>query len=177
MLNAHVDSWHTGVGATDNADGTSVMMEAMRILKAIGAKPRRTIRLAIWGGEEQGLLGSKEWVKRHLEGDANKDERENFSVYLNMDNGTNKVYGFGMENNEGARVLFDKWLERHERPGHAEEHQHPHHFHGPSQFSRRRRARVQSLSGLRKIMTCALITPTWIWWITSIRTISNKPRS
>jgi hypothetical protein len=111
MLGAHVDSWHTGVGATDNADGTSVMMEAMRILKAIGAKPRRTIRLAIWGGEEQGLLGSKEWVKQHLEGDANKEARENFSVYLNMDNGTNKVYGFGMENNEGARILFDRWLE------------------------------------------------------------------
>lgn len=111
MLGAHVDSWHTGVGATDNADGTSVMMEAMRILKTVGANPRRTIRLAIWGGEEQGLLGSKEWVKQHLEGDANKEARENFSVYLNMDNGTNKVYGFGMEHNEGARVLFDKWLE------------------------------------------------------------------
>jgi Zn-dependent M28 family amino/carboxypeptidase len=87
------------------------MMEALRILKAIGAKPRRTIRLAIWGGEEQGLLGSKEWVHQHLEGDANKEARDNFSLYINMDNGTNKVYGFGMENNEGARVLFDKWLE------------------------------------------------------------------
>jgi hypothetical protein len=110
MLGAHVDSWHTGTGATDNADGTAVMMEALRILQAIGAKPKRTIRLAIWGGEEQGLLGSKEWVKRHLEGDANKAERDSFSLYLNMDNGTNKVYGFGMENNEGAKPLFDKWI-------------------------------------------------------------------
>jgi carboxypeptidase Q len=110
MLGAHVDSWHTGQGATDNADGTAVMMEAMRILANIGVKPRRTIRLGIWGGEEQGLLGSKEWVTRHLAGDANKDARENFSLYLNMDNGTNKVFGFGMENNEGAKPLFDKWL-------------------------------------------------------------------
>jgi carboxypeptidase Q len=99
------------VGANDNADGTTTMMEAKRILKAIGARPRRTIRLALWGGEEQGLLGSKEWVNRHLAGDANKDARENLSVYINIDNGTNKIYGFAMENNEGAKPLFDKWLD------------------------------------------------------------------
>lgn len=110
MLGAHVDSWHTGTGATDNADGVSTMMEAMRILKAVGAKPRRTIRLGIWSGEEQGLLGSKEWVKAHLAGDANKAARDNFSLYINIDNGTGKIYGFGMEHNEGARLLFDKWL-------------------------------------------------------------------
>jgi hypothetical protein len=110
MLGAHIDSWHTGVGATDNADGTATMMEAMRILKVIGAKPRRTIRLALWGGEEQGLLGSKEWVAKHLAGDANKEARDNFSVYINIDNGTGKIYGFGMENNEGAKPLFDSWL-------------------------------------------------------------------
>jgi hypothetical protein len=110
MLGAHIDSWHTGVGATDNADGVATMMEAMRILKAVGAKPRRTIRLALWGGEEQGLLGSKAWVTRHLEGDANQKERENFSVYFNIDNGTGPVYGFAMENNEGAKPLFDSWL-------------------------------------------------------------------
>jgi carboxypeptidase Q len=110
MLGAHLDSWHTGVGATDNADGVTTMMEAMRILKAVGAKPRRTIRVAIWGGEEQGLLGSKAWVAQHLVGDANRQAREDFSVYFNIDNGTGPIYGFAMENNEGAKPLFDAWL-------------------------------------------------------------------
>jgi carboxypeptidase Q len=110
MLGAHIDSWHTGVGATDNADGVTTMMEAMRILKAAGAKPRRTIRLALWGGEEQGLLGSKAWVTRHLAGDANRREFDNFSVYINIDNGTGPIYGFAMEDNEGAKPLFDSWL-------------------------------------------------------------------
>jgi carboxypeptidase Q len=110
MLGAHLDSWHTGVGATDNADGVTTMMEAMRILKAVGAKPRRTIRVAIWGGEEQGLLGSGAWVAQHLVGDANRQAREDFAVYFNIDNGTGPIYGFAMENNEGAKPLFDAWL-------------------------------------------------------------------
>jgi carboxypeptidase Q len=110
MLGAHLDSWHTGVGATDNADGVTTMMEAMRILKAVGAKPRRTIRVAIWGGEEQGLLGSKAWVAQYLVGDANRQAREDFSVYFNIDNGTGPIYGFAMENNEGAKPLLDAWL-------------------------------------------------------------------
>ena len=76
MVGAHLDSWHTGVGATDNADGTVTVMEAMRILKAVGARPRRTIRVALWGGEEQGLLGSRAWVAQHLAGDANAAARE-----------------------------------------------------------------------------------------------------
>ncbi len=110
MLGAHIDSWHTGVGATDNADGVTTMMEAMRILKAIGAKPRRTIQLAIWGGEEQGLLGSKAWVTSHLEGADNRQAKENFSAYFNIDNGTGPIYGFAMEDNEGAKPFFDAWL-------------------------------------------------------------------
>jgi len=111
MLGAHVDSWHTAVGATDNADGTTTMIEAMRILKAAGARPRRTIRIAIWGGEEQGLLGSKAWVAQHLAGDANRQERENLSVYFNIDNGTGPIYGFALENNADARPMMDAWLE------------------------------------------------------------------
>jgi hypothetical protein len=110
MLGAHLDSWHAGVGAVDNADGVATMMEAMRILKAVGAKPRRTIRVGLWGGEEQGLLGSKAWVAQHLAGDANREARENFAVYFNIDNGTGPIYGFAMENNEGAKPLFDAWL-------------------------------------------------------------------
>src|SRR5207253_10531001 len=78
MIGAHLDSWHTGVGATDNADGAATVMEAMRILKAIDARPRRTIRVALWGGEEQGLLGSRAWVEQHLAGDANRAARDKF---------------------------------------------------------------------------------------------------
>jgi carboxypeptidase Q len=80
MIGGHLDSWHTGVGATDNADGATTVIEAMRILKAVGASPRRTIRVALWSGEEQGLLGSRAWVERHLAGDANRAEREKFDV-------------------------------------------------------------------------------------------------
>jgi hypothetical protein len=71
MLGAHFDSWHTGTGATDNAAGSAVMLEAMRILKATGVRLRRTVRLALWTGEEQGLLGSKEYVKDALRGSGN----------------------------------------------------------------------------------------------------------
>jgi hypothetical protein len=110
MMGAHIDSWHTGVGATDNADGSTTVMEAMRILKAVGAKPRRTIRVALWGGEEQGLLGSRAWVKEHLAGDANKAARDKFDVYLNTDNGTGPVYGWYMERRAPLMPLFDAWL-------------------------------------------------------------------
>jgi hypothetical protein len=111
MIGAHVDSWHTGVGATDNADGTTTMMEAMRILKAVGAQPRRTIRIALWGGEEQGLLGSAAWVKQHLAGETNRAAREKFDVYFNIDNGYGPIYGFYLENNPANAPVFDKWIE------------------------------------------------------------------
>ena len=111
MIGAHLDSWHTGVGATDNADGTATVVEAMRILKAIGARPRRTIRVALWGGEEQGLLGSKAWVAEHLAGPANAATRDKFDVYYNIDNGTGKIYGWFLQNQEEVRPIFDSWLE------------------------------------------------------------------
>ena len=111
MLGAHIDSWHTAVGATDNADGVATVLEAMRILKAVGARPRRTIRVAVWSGEEQGLLGSKAWVAQHLAGEANREARENLSVYFNIDNGTGPIYGFALENNEAAQPILDAWLE------------------------------------------------------------------
>lgn len=107
MLGGHLDSWHTGQGATDNADGATTVMEALRILKAIGAKPRRTIRVALWGGEEQGLLGSRAWVAQHLKG----AEKENFDVYFNIDNGTGPIYGWYLQNMESIRGMFDAWLE------------------------------------------------------------------
>jgi carboxypeptidase Q len=111
MIGAHLDSWHTGVGATDNADGVTTVMEAMRILKAIGARPRRTIRVALWAGEEQGLLGSKAWVAQHLAGDANAAARDKLSVYFNIDNGTGPIYGWYLQNKEEVRPIFDSWLE------------------------------------------------------------------
>jgi len=111
MIGGHLDSWHTGVGATDNADGATTVMEAMRILKAIDARPRRTIRVALWGGEEQGLLGSKAWVAEHLAGDANTAAREKFDVYFNIDNGTGAIYGWYLQNKDEVRPIFDSWLE------------------------------------------------------------------
>lgn len=110
MIGAHFDSWHTGVGATDNADGTTTVMEAMRILKAIDAKPKRTIRVALWGGEEQGILGSKAWVAQHIAGDANALERSKLNVYFNIDNGTGPIYGWYLQNTESVRAKFDGWL-------------------------------------------------------------------
>jgi Zn-dependent M28 family amino/carboxypeptidase len=82
-------------------------MEAMRILKAAGARPRRTIRVALWGGEEQGMVGSRAWVAEHLAGAA----KDKFDVYYNIDNGTGPIYGWYLQNNEGVRTLFDAWLE------------------------------------------------------------------
>jgi hypothetical protein len=110
MIGAHLDSWHTGVGATDNADGSTTVIEAMRILKSIGARPRRTIRVALWGGEEQGLLGSKAWVTQHLAGDANQAARDKLDVYFNIDNGTGPIYGWYLQKNEEVRGIFDGWL-------------------------------------------------------------------
>ena len=110
MVGAHLDSWHSAAGATDNADGVTTAMEALRILKAIGVKPRRTIRVALWGGEEQGLLGSRAWVERHLAGDANKAARDKFSVYFNLDNGIVPITGFYLEGNTAMGPIMEAWL-------------------------------------------------------------------
>ena len=110
LLGAHIDSWHSSPGASDNADAVAELMEAMRILQATGIQPRRTIRAAIWGGEEQGLLGSKAYVQRHYAGDANAGAREKLSVYLNNDPGTGPIYGWYAEGNAPAMTLFDSWL-------------------------------------------------------------------
>jgi hypothetical protein len=92
MLGGHLDSWHSATGATDNAIGCAVMMEAARILQAIGVKPRRTIRVALWGGEEQGLLGSKAYVKQHFGTAENpKPEFSKFNGYFNVDSGTGRI--------------------------------------------------------------------------------------
>lgn len=129
MLGAHLDSWHSGTGATDNATGCAVVMEAMRILQALKLEPRRTIRLALWSGEEQGLLGSKAYVTAHFgtppapptggstqSGPAPlavKDRQpgyEKLSAYYNLDNGGGKIRGIYLQGNEAARPIFRDWL-------------------------------------------------------------------
>lgn len=111
MIGAHLDSWHSSAGATDNADGSAVVLEAMRILKAIGARPRRTIRMALWSGEEEGLLGSQKYAQKYLAGDANKAARDKFYAYFNLDPGSGPIYGWYLENNEAVKPIFDSWLE------------------------------------------------------------------
>jgi hypothetical protein len=110
LLGAHIDSWHSATGATDNADAVAELIEAMRILKTLGLAPRRTIRAAIWGGEEQGLLGSRAYAQRHYAGDANARAREKLSVYLNNDPGTGPIYGWYAEGNPAAKAVLDGWL-------------------------------------------------------------------
>ncbi len=117
MMGAHLDSWHGGTGATDNASGSAVCLEAMRILKALDLKPRRTIRIGLWGGEEQGLLGSQAYVRRHL---GTRDDStlkatltlqgEKFCAYFNYDNGTGRIRGVYMQGNEAVRPIFRSWL-------------------------------------------------------------------
>ena len=122
MFGAHFDSWHSATGATDNGAGSAVMMEVARILKETikesGIQPRRTLRLALWTGEEQGLLGSRAYVKNHLAvtdtfGNyiATKPMQEKISAYYNMDNGTGKVRGIYLQGNEAARPVFRAWLD------------------------------------------------------------------
>lgn len=115
MLGGHLDSWHTGTGATDNAAGSIVMMEVMRILKALDVKPRRTIRIALWSGEEQGLLGSAAYVGDQFgttssEGVVKKSEYDKLSAYYNIDNGSGQVRGIYLQENEALRDLFRTWL-------------------------------------------------------------------
>lgn len=110
LLGGHLDSWHTATGATDNADGASAVMEALRIIKATGLQPKRTIRVALWSGEEEGLYGSKHYVEDHLAGDAHAADREKVSVYFNIDPGTGPIYGWYSENNAAAKSIFDAWL-------------------------------------------------------------------
>jgi carboxypeptidase Q len=110
LIGAHLDSWHSATGASDNADGAASALEAIRILKAIDARPRRTVRVALWGGEEEGLLGSKAYVQQHLAGDANRQARDRTAIYLNLDPGMGPIYGWYLEENAGARPLFDAWL-------------------------------------------------------------------
>lgn len=113
LLGAHLDSWHSATGATDNADAVATVIEAMRILKTLGVQPRRTIRMALWGGEEEGLLGSKAYAQAHYAGEANAAARAKLAIYLNQDPGTGPIYGWYMEGNQAAKSILDAWLTPH----------------------------------------------------------------
>ena len=114
ILGAHFDSHHGATGATDNATGSVAMIEAMRILKAAGIRPRRTIRVALWGGEEQGLMGSRAYVRQHFADPATmqtRPEYDKLSAYFNLDNGTGKIRGVWYQGNLGVRHVFEQWIE------------------------------------------------------------------
>jgi carboxypeptidase Q len=113
LIGAHIDSWNGGTGAADNGSGCIVMLEALRILKSLDAAPRRTIRIALWGGEEQGLYGSRGYVEKFLvdpQTKAHKPDYDKFDVYFNMDNGTGKYRGIYIQQNEFVRDIFTEWL-------------------------------------------------------------------
>ena len=114
MLGAHFDSWHTGTGATDNAAGSAVMMEAVRILKATGLKVRRTVRLALWTGEEEGILGSRAYVTQHFADRQDmklKPDHSKFAGYFNVDNGTGAIRGIYLQGNEAVAPVFQTWMQ------------------------------------------------------------------
>ncbi len=115
MLGAHLDSWHSSTGATDNGAGSAAVMEAARIILASGLKPRRTIRVALWSGEEQGLYGSTAYVKQHFGEKKNGSvvrgpEFDKLSAYYNLDNGTGRIRGVYMQGNAAVRPFFEAWL-------------------------------------------------------------------
>ncbi|MGJ5816792.1 M20/M25/M40 family metallo-hydrolase [Paludibaculum fermentans] len=113
MVGAHFDSWHAGTGATDNGAGSAVMMEVVRILKSLNLKLDRTVRLVLWTGEEQGLLGSIAYVKEHFADPKTMQltsEHGRMSGYFNLDNGAGKIRGVYVENNDAMRPVFEQWL-------------------------------------------------------------------
>jgi carboxypeptidase Q len=111
LIGGHFDSWHAATGATDNATGSAAMMEVLRIIKTAGLKPRRTIRVALWGAEEQGLLGSRNYAEKYL-GTADKPgpEHAKHTAYFNTDNGTGKVRGIWMQSNPHVAPIFGAWI-------------------------------------------------------------------
>jgi carboxypeptidase Q len=113
MLGGHLDSWYSGTGATDNGAGSAVMIEAIRILKTLNLTPKRTIRIALWSGEEQGLFGSTGYVRKYFGDPATLKllpAQANVSAYFNLDNGTGKIRGIYAQSNEKAEPIFQQWI-------------------------------------------------------------------
>ncbi len=113
MLGAHLDSWHGATGATDNAAGSAVVMEVMRILMALDLDMNRDVRAALWGGEEQGLFGSRGYVTKHFAEPISmtlKPDHAKLSAYFNLDNGGGKIRGVYLQENDMARPILSSWL-------------------------------------------------------------------
>jgi Zn-dependent M28 family amino/carboxypeptidase len=113
MVGGHLDSWHYGTGATDNAVGSAVAIEVMRILKTLNLKMDRTVRIGLWGAEEEGLYGSKAYVKAHFadpEVMKTTPEHDKFAGYFNIDNGTGKIRGIYTQGNDMVKPIFEAWL-------------------------------------------------------------------
>lgn len=114
IIGGHFDTWHSGTGATDDDCGSAIMMEAVRILKATGLPLRRTVRIALWAAEEQGLLGSRGYVRNHLADPATmelKPEHGEVTAYFNVDNGGGAIRGVYLQSNEAIRPVFQAWME------------------------------------------------------------------
>ncbi len=127
MVGAHFDSWHSGTGATDNGAGSAVMIEVVRILKALDLKMDRTIRIGLWSGEEEGLYGSKAYVKEHFADPKTMkvtSAHATLSGYFNLDNGSGKIRGVYLQNHDAMRPLFEQWLAPFRDLG-VSHHQHP----------------------------------------------------
>jgi carboxypeptidase Q len=113
MIGAHLDSWHGGTGATDNAAGSAVMLEVMRILKSLNLPLARTVRIGLWGGEEQGILGSRAYVAEHFAAREDmklKPEHAKLSGYFNVDNGSGRIRGVYLQGNDMMRPVFEEWF-------------------------------------------------------------------
>ena len=154
MLGAHFDSWHGATGATDNASGSAVMMEAMRILKQCGLKMRRTVRIGLWGGEEQGLIGSREYVTAHFANVADmilKPAHAKFAGYFNVDNGTGAIRGVYLQGNEAVGPIFERVDEAVQQPRHDHPHDPRHRRHRSPVVRSRRPAGIPVHPGRRRI--------------------------
>ena len=150
MVGAHFDSWHSGTGATDNGAGSAVMIEVMRILKALNLKMDRTVRIGLWSGEEEGLFGSKAYVKEHF-GDPETmkltAEHAKLAGYFNLDNGSGKIRGVYLQGNDAMRPVFEQWLRPFADLGAKHDHDTEYRRHGSSFVRCRGAAGIPIYSG------------------------------
>ena len=173
LMGAHFDTYPYATGATDNTTGSVAMIEAVRVIQALGLRPRRTIRIALWAAEEQGLLGSREYVNRHYfdaETKTPKPEHKNLQAYFNLDNGTGRILGIWGQGNTGAMKSFEQWGQA--LKDHRLEEREPANGHARpiTCRSRTRACRDSSSSRSGSNTTHARITPTWTPSITCRRT-------
>ena len=154
MIGAHFDSWHTGTGATDNGAGSAVMMEVMRILKTLNLELDRTVRIGLWSGEEEGLFGSRGYVKEHFADPKTMKvtaEHAKLAGYFNLDNGSGKIRGVYLQGNDAMRPIFGAWLAPFRDLGVSDHHDPQHRRHRPPFVRRRGAARFPVYSGSARL--------------------------